>query len=190
MNSAPKHRRPAKVRRTGRHAAPSQLEKAAEKADKAAPAVAIAGILVAGPAHAAVAAPVTTVAVAEQIHTLSFNDIIIKAVALALEGLASVWGYEIVHRLQEVGSAILIVLFVVLTVRIFQHHVVAVGDQLAPACEAGPGQIGQQRSGGSGAGNPLQRVAPIRERGAIDNGLGSDARKIAPGGARQQTRRA
>jgi len=69
VNSAPKHRRPAKVRRTGRHAAPSQLEKAAEKAGKAAPAAAIAGILVAGPAHAAVAAPVTTVAVAEQIHT-------------------------------------------------------------------------------------------------------------------------
>ena len=69
MNSAPKHRRPTKVRRTGRHAAPSQLEKAAEKAGKAAPAAAIAGILVAGPAHAAVAAPVTTVAVAGPIHT-------------------------------------------------------------------------------------------------------------------------
>ena len=69
MNSAPKHRRPAKVRRTGRHAAPNQLEKAAEKAGKAAPAAAIAGILVAGPAHAAVAAPVTTVAVAGPIHT-------------------------------------------------------------------------------------------------------------------------
>jgi LysM repeat protein len=69
VNSAPKHRRPPKVRRTGRHAAPTQLEKAAEKAGKAAPAAAIAGILVAGPAHAAVAAPVTTVAVAGQIHT-------------------------------------------------------------------------------------------------------------------------
>jgi LysM repeat protein len=69
VNSAPKHRRPPKVRRTGRHAAPTQLEKAAERAGKAAPAAAIAGILVAGPAHAAVAAPATTVAVAEQIHT-------------------------------------------------------------------------------------------------------------------------
>ena len=69
MNSAPKHRRPAKVRRTGRHAAPSQLEKAAEKAGKAAPAAAMAGLLVAGPAHAAVAAPATTVAVAGPIHT-------------------------------------------------------------------------------------------------------------------------
>jgi LysM repeat protein len=69
VNSAPKHRRPTKVRRTGRHAAPTQLEKAAEKAGRAAPAAAIAGILVAGPAHAAVAAPVTTVAVAGPIHT-------------------------------------------------------------------------------------------------------------------------
>jgi len=69
VNSSPKHRRPTKVRRTGRHAAPTQLEKAAEKAGKAAPAAAIAGILVAGPAHAAVAAPATTVAVAGQIHT-------------------------------------------------------------------------------------------------------------------------
>jgi LysM repeat protein len=69
VNSAPKHRRPTKVRRTGRHAAPTQLEKAAEKAGKAAPAAAIAGILVAGPAHAAVAPPVTTVAVAGPIHT-------------------------------------------------------------------------------------------------------------------------
>ena len=62
------------------------------------------------------------------------------AIVLALEGLASVWGYEIVHRLQEVGSAILIVLFVVLTVRIFQHHVVAVPDQLLPAFAARVGQ--------------------------------------------------
>jgi LysM repeat protein len=53
----------------GRHAAPSQIEKAAEKAGKAAPAAAIAGMLVAGQAHVAVAAPATTVAVAGQVHT-------------------------------------------------------------------------------------------------------------------------
>jgi NCS1 family nucleobase:cation symporter-1 len=46
------------------------------------------------------------------------------AIVLILEGAVSVYGYEFVHRLQEWGSAILIVLFVVLTVRIFQHHVV------------------------------------------------------------------
>ncbi len=46
------------------------------------------------------------------------------AIVLVLEGAVSVYGYEFVHRLQEWGSAILIVLFVVLTVKIFQHHVV------------------------------------------------------------------
>jgi nucleobase:cation symporter-1, NCS1 family len=46
------------------------------------------------------------------------------AIVLGLEGIVSVYGYEFVHRLQVVGSVILIVLFVVLTVRIFQHHVV------------------------------------------------------------------
>jgi nucleobase:cation symporter-1, NCS1 family len=46
------------------------------------------------------------------------------AIVLAIEGAVSVYGYEFVHRLQEWGSAVLIVLFVVLTVKIFQHHVV------------------------------------------------------------------
>jgi NCS1 family nucleobase:cation symporter-1 len=46
------------------------------------------------------------------------------AIVLAIEGLVSIYGYEFVHRLQWWGSAILIVLFAVLTVRIFQHHVV------------------------------------------------------------------
>ncbi len=46
------------------------------------------------------------------------------AIVLVLEGVVSVYGYEFVHRLQVWGSAILIVLFLVLSVRIFQHHVV------------------------------------------------------------------
>ena len=46
------------------------------------------------------------------------------AIVLALEGAVSVYGYEFVHRLQAWGSAVLIVLFIVLTVRIFQHHIV------------------------------------------------------------------
>jgi NCS1 family nucleobase:cation symporter-1 len=46
------------------------------------------------------------------------------ALVLAVEGLVSVYGYEFVHRLQSWGSVILIILFVVLTVRIFQHHTV------------------------------------------------------------------
>jgi LysM repeat protein len=63
-------RRPRKIRRTGRHATPSQVEKVAEKAGKAAPAVAIAGVLVAMPqAQAAVKTPAKATAVAEQVRT-------------------------------------------------------------------------------------------------------------------------
>ena len=50
------------------------------------------------------------------------------ALVLALEGLVSIYGYEFVHRLQSWGSAILIVLFAVLTARIFQHHIVLPRD--------------------------------------------------------------
>jgi nucleobase:cation symporter-1, NCS1 family len=46
------------------------------------------------------------------------------AIVLVLEGIISVFGYEFVHRLQEWGSVILMVLFLVLTVKIFAHHVV------------------------------------------------------------------
>ena len=46
------------------------------------------------------------------------------AIVLALEGLVSIYGYEFVHRLQSWGSAVLIALFAVLTVRIFRHHFV------------------------------------------------------------------
>ena len=71
MDSSHLHRRPRKIRRTGRHATPSQVEKVAEKAGKAAPAVAIAGALVALPqsAHAEVKTQATATTVTEQAHT-------------------------------------------------------------------------------------------------------------------------
>jgi Lysozyme like domain len=43
--SVPKHRRNRKIRRTGRHMAPSQAAKVVQKAGKAAPAIAVAGAL-------------------------------------------------------------------------------------------------------------------------------------------------
>src|SRR3984893_5912703 len=43
------------------------------------------------------------------------------AIVLVLEGIVSIYGYEFVHRLQAGRSAVLLVLFVVLTVRVFQH---------------------------------------------------------------------
>jgi LysM repeat protein len=71
VESGHTHRRQRKIRRTGRHATPSQVEKVAEKAGKAAPAVAIAGALVATApqAHAAVRTPAKSAAATEQART-------------------------------------------------------------------------------------------------------------------------
>src|SRR3984885_3910934 len=59
-------RRPVRIRRRGRHTTPSQVEKVAQQAGKAAPAFAIAGALVAVPqashALAGSAGPVTAAA--------------------------------------------------------------------------------------------------------------------------------
>jgi hypothetical protein len=56
--------------RTGRHTTPSQVQKVADKAGKAAPAMAIAGALVAAPqAHASVRVPARATVVIEQVHT-------------------------------------------------------------------------------------------------------------------------
>jgi LysM repeat protein len=69
MNSSHRHRRPQRARRAGRHARPSQLQNVAETAGKAAPAMAIAGVLIASPqAHAAMTAPARAAAVIEQVH--------------------------------------------------------------------------------------------------------------------------
>ena len=62
MTAGHSDRRALRIRRRGRHASPSQVEKVAQQAGKAAPAVAIAGALVAVPsaqALAATGAPVT-----------------------------------------------------------------------------------------------------------------------------------
>jgi LysM repeat protein len=71
VDSSHLHRRPHKIRRTGRHATPSQVEKVAGTAAKAAPAVAIAGALVALPqsAHAEVKTQASATTVTEQAHT-------------------------------------------------------------------------------------------------------------------------
>lgn len=67
MNSVPRHRRKRKIRRTGRHTAPSQVEKVAQTAGKAAPAVVVAGaIATAAPQVSGSAAAASTVAAAQQ----------------------------------------------------------------------------------------------------------------------------
>jgi LysM repeat protein len=70
MNSAHLHRRQRKIRRTGRHTTPSQVQKVTETAGKAAPALAIVGVLAAAPqAHAVAGGPARAVSVVRQIHT-------------------------------------------------------------------------------------------------------------------------
>jgi hypothetical protein len=71
MDSVHTHRRPRKIRRTGRHTTPSHVEKVAEKAGKAAPAMAIAGALVAmaPQANAAGRIPAKATTVTEQVRT-------------------------------------------------------------------------------------------------------------------------
>jgi LysM repeat protein len=70
MTAGSSERRTVKIRRTGRHAAPSQVERVAAQAGKAAPAVAIAGALVAVPtAQSAFAATVATGPIATTGHS-------------------------------------------------------------------------------------------------------------------------
>jgi LysM repeat protein len=73
-------RRTRKIRRTGRHTQPSQVEKVAEVAGKAAPAVAIAGVLVAvaPQAQAAVSASAKTTSVTEQVRTQVRTDALVR----------------------------------------------------------------------------------------------------------------
>ena len=51
MSSVPSHRRKRKIRRTGQHTTPSQVEKVAQTAGKAAPAVVVVGTLAAAAPH-------------------------------------------------------------------------------------------------------------------------------------------
>ncbi len=68
MTAGHNDRRRVKIRRRGRHSTPSQVERVAVQAGKAAPAVAIAGALVAVPATNAFAAQETPATVTTQTH--------------------------------------------------------------------------------------------------------------------------
>jgi NCS1 family nucleobase:cation symporter-1 len=59
------------------------------------------------------------------------------AIVLSIEGAVSVFGYEFVHRLQAVGCGVLIVLFVVLSVRVLEHRVVMPHDTVHGAALVG-----------------------------------------------------
>ena len=68
MTAGRSDRMPVKIRRRGRHASPSQMEKVAQQAGRAAPVVAIAGALVAAPSAQALAAPAAPVAATAHGH--------------------------------------------------------------------------------------------------------------------------
>jgi len=72
--------RPVRIRRRGRHTAPSQVEKVAEKAGKAAPAMAIAGALVAAPQaqHA-----FTTAAKPATLDSVSAHAVVVSSTSTA-----------------------------------------------------------------------------------------------------------
>jgi len=75
VGSAHRHGRKLKLMRTGRHATPSQVEKVAEKAGKAAPAMAVtAGALMAAP-HGHAAAPARHSAVAEAVASAKTEQV-------------------------------------------------------------------------------------------------------------------
>lgn len=100
MNPAHTQRQPRKIRRTGRHATPSQVQKVAEKAGKAAPAMAIAGVLVAAPqAHAAVKATARAAAVTAQVRT----DAVIRTDA-AVKHVQAPSGHYTVQRGDTLSS--------------------------------------------------------------------------------------
>ena len=75
MTAGRSDRRPVRIRRRGRHTTPSQVEKVAQQAGKAAPAVAIAGALVATPqASQALAASARPVTATTQSHATAAVD--------------------------------------------------------------------------------------------------------------------
>lgn len=75
MTAGLSDRRPVRIRRRGRHTTPSQVEKVAQQAGKAAPAFAIAGALVATPqASQALAASARPVTATTQSHPTAAAD--------------------------------------------------------------------------------------------------------------------
>ena len=54
-------------------------------------------------------------------------------IVLIVEGLISIYGYELVHRVEKWGALLMTALFVVLSVRIFQHHITLPHDTVTGA---------------------------------------------------------
>ena len=74
MSSLPRHRRRRKIRRTGQHTTPSQVEKVAQTAGKAAPAVVVVGTLATTAPHIGGAAAASPAATAPHVVRAHLDD--------------------------------------------------------------------------------------------------------------------
>ena len=74
MSSVPRHRRKRKIRRTGQHTTPSQVEKAAQTAGKAAPAVVVVGTLATTAPHIGGAVAASPAATAPHVVRAHLDD--------------------------------------------------------------------------------------------------------------------
>ena len=141
VDSVHTHRRPRKIRRTGRHATPSQVEKVAEKAGKAAPAMAIAGALVAAApqAHAAVRAPAKAATVTEQVHT----DALVRHAARSATRTYTVQSGDTLSGIaqKQCGTAHDWVGLWHANPHITDPNLIYSGNQLTVACSGGQGAV-------------------------------------------------
>ena len=160
------HRRSRKIRRTGRHTTPSQVEKVAEKAGRAAPAMAIAGALVATApqAHAAVRTPAkaTTVTVLDAFTRSSSGYVNPIGAGLVHERVDQGVDFTGSGSLYALGSGTVVNVYnsgwpggVFLAIRLDAGQYVYYAEDITPAVGVGQrvtaGQyIGRTNGGGSG----------------------------------------
>ena len=79
MSSVPSHRRKRKIRRTGQHTTPSQVEKVAQTAGKAAPAVVVVGTLATAAPHIGGVAAAGPAATAPHVIHAHLDDVALPA---------------------------------------------------------------------------------------------------------------
>jgi LysM repeat protein len=79
VSSVPRHRRKRKIRRTGQHTTPSQVEKVAQTAGKAAPAVVVVGTLATTAPHIGGAATASPTATAPHVVRAHLDDAALPA---------------------------------------------------------------------------------------------------------------
>ena len=90
MSSVPRHRRKRKIRRTGQHTTPSQVEKVAQTAGKAAPAVVVVGTLATAAPHIGAATAAGPAATAPHVIHAHLDGVALPAsTGMASTGAAS-----------------------------------------------------------------------------------------------------